>query len=41
VIDSLEFAGDESNVDDLAPLLLHPDPRVREMAAEAIEFLGD
>jgi hypothetical protein len=41
VIDSLEFAGDASNVWHLEPLLTHPDPRVRDAAADAIDFLGD
>jgi hypothetical protein len=39
VIDSLAFAGDETNVADLERFLAHEDPRVREEAAEAIEFL--
>jgi HEAT repeat protein len=41
VIASLEFAGDASNTWHLEPLLEHPDPRVREAAADAIEFLAD
>ncbi len=41
VIDSLEFAGDASNVWHLEPLLAHPDSRVRDAAADAIDFLGD
>ena len=38
-LDALEFAGDETLVPDLEPLLEHPDERVREAAAEAIDFL--
>jgi HEAT repeat protein len=41
VIDSLEFAADASIVPDLEPLLGHEDPRVRQRAAEAIDFYGN
>jgi hypothetical protein len=41
LIDSLEFAGDASNTWHLEPLLEHPDPRVREAATEAIDFLDN
>ena len=41
VIDALEFAGDASIVPQLRPLLEHHDPRVRDIAAEAIAFLED
>jgi hypothetical protein len=40
-IDSLEFAADASIVPQLQPLLSHPDPRVRQAAANAIRLLGD
>ncbi|MGH0038219.1 MAG: HEAT repeat domain-containing protein [Myxococcota bacterium] len=38
-IDALEFAGDESVIPSLEPLLDSPDAEVREAAEEAIEFL--
>jgi HEAT repeat protein len=38
-IDALEFAGDESIIPSLEPLLDSPDPEIREAASEAIEFL--
>jgi HEAT repeat protein len=38
-MDSLEFAGDESTVEHLAPFLQHADEGVRDTAADAIEFL--
>ena len=40
VIDSLEFACDESCTPQLAPLLGHTDRRVREAAAEAMDYLS-
>ncbi|MGH0037508.1 MAG: HEAT repeat domain-containing protein [Myxococcota bacterium] len=40
-IESLEFAGDESVIAQLEPLLDHPDPDVRHDAEDAIEFLRD
>ncbi len=40
-IDSVEFAGDSSNVRDLEPLLTHYDQRVARAAAKAIEYLAD
>jgi HEAT repeat protein len=40
-IDSIEFAGDASSVPRLAPLLAHPDDRVREAAAGAISLLEE
>ncbi len=39
VLDSIEYAGDESVVPRLRPLLAHSDPRVREAAANAIATL--
>ena len=38
-IDALEFAGDESVIPSLEPLLDSSDPEIREAAEEAIEFL--
>jgi hypothetical protein len=38
-LDALEFAGDETTVPHLAPLLKHQNTEVRERAVEAIEFL--
>jgi len=40
VIDSLEFAADASIVPDLEKLLAHTDLRVRQRAADAIDFFG-
>ncbi len=40
VIDSIEFACDESCTPKLAPLLDHADPRVRDAAAEAMDYLS-
>ena len=40
VLNSIEFAGDESLVSKLAPLLGHTDPRVRDAAAEAMDYLS-
>jgi hypothetical protein len=39
VLDSIEYAGDESVIPRLRPLLAHADPRVREAAANAIATL--
>ena len=41
VLDSLEFAGDESTVIYVQPLLSHPDPRVRQAAGNAMKLLGE
>jgi hypothetical protein len=41
VLDSLEFAGDESTVIYVQPLLSHPDPRVRQAAGNALQLLGE
>jgi hypothetical protein len=39
IIDSLEFAGDESTVEHLEPFLEHPDARVRARVGSAINYL--
>ena len=40
VLDSLEFAGDESLAPKIEPLLAHPDARVRQAAGNAMQMLG-
>jgi HEAT repeat protein len=40
-IDALEFSDDESVANDIALLKSHPDPEIREAAAEAVCFIQD